>query len=210
MNDLKDLIALYTEPAVAFSGPRVYSGAGFRILDAKEGARDIATEVAAYAAERPETRLDVWARRINNDRAFCPLIDCAMVRGTPPPFTPTGLVEAGAWVVYLWALAQRVEFKDYDRVEALRYRLSTMSIPRREVEEGFYVPGTAHALEMTTRTQRSQFYSYGPVDVPLTGNVERRAVLVHFDPMHRVRLEELEALAPQVNKPRTLTGAITR
>jgi hypothetical protein len=139
------------------------------------------------------------------------VIDVTVAQGTPPPFErPTGIIAAGGWTTYLYALAQRVPVSEHDRVETLRRRLATMSIPRREVEDGFLCPPTAHGLAQTTRVQNATYYSYGPVTIPLTGNVELRTALVHFDPDRRVNFSELEAIAPQIDvSRRLLTGAIT-
>ena len=210
VRDLRDLLNIFCENPVAFTGPRIYSGSGYRIFNAKDGVASIAQDIALYAADRPESRLDVWARKTNNDAVFCPVIDVTMAQGTPPPFErPSGVIAAGGWTTYLYALVQRVPFSEYDRVEALRRRLASLSIPRQEVQEGFLLPGTVHGLAQTTRTQEHMYYSYGPVRVPLSGNVELRTALVHFDGERRVNFSELEAIAPPIDvSRRRLTGAI--
>lgn len=211
MNDnLTILLDLYCTPAVGYVGPRCYAGeAGYRILDSKkESVADIALDVANFATLHPRAHLDTWARRIDNTRVFCPLIDSTAVKGTPPPFKPSGIVEAGAWVTYLFVLDQRATFAEYDRVEELRYRLSTMSIPRQPVEDGFWLPNTTCGISESTRTQTEQYYSYGSVNIPLRGVTEQKTALVMFDPSHRVRLEELEAVAPNVSKPRSMAEAL--
>jgi hypothetical protein len=215
MNDARHLISLYTTNPMPYTGPRIYArgyGGGFKIWDAKRESLDsIVQDVNVYVRSHVDmTCLDVWARMTDNTRRFCPLVDAHVPQGTPPPVKPSGIIAAGDWSVYIWILDQRASFTEYDRVEALRFRLASLGARRQSLDEGFPCPGSVVGLTETQRTQELQYYSYGPVKVPLTGNVETRAVLDFFDVSRKVSLAELEAIAPQVSKPRTLAQALAQ
>ncbi len=209
MNTIHDLISLYTTNPMPYSGPRLYSrghGGGFKIFNARRETLDsIVQDIGVYLGSHIEpVGLDVWARMVDNSRRFCPVIDACVPQGTPAPLKPSGIIRHTNWTTYLWILDQRASFTEFDRVEDLRFRLASLGARRQSLDEGFPCPGSVVGLIETTRVQESQYYSYGAVKIPLTGNVEHRAVLDFFDGTRRVSLAELEAVAPHVSKPRSM------